>query len=37
MLDEYQAEVTISDSWPQVLGYMPWLEEVWVNYLSNGL
>jgi len=23
--------------WPMVLGYAPWLEEVWVNYLSNAL
>jgi two-component system sensor histidine kinase/response regulator len=24
-------------TWPVALGYGPWVEEVWVNYLSNGL
>ncbi len=24
-------------SWPQVLGHAPWLEEVWVNYVSNAI
>ena len=37
MLDEYRAEVIQPDRWPRVLGYAPWIEEVWVNYLSNGL
>ena len=37
MLDQYQAEVAMCESWPLALGYAPWLEEVWVNYLSNGL
>ncbi len=23
--------------WPMALGYGPWLEEVWVNYISNAL
>ena len=36
-VDKYQAKVTLLDSWPLVLGYAPWLEEVWVNYVSNGL
>jgi hypothetical protein len=21
--------------WPSALGYAPWIEEVWVNYLTN--
>lgn len=24
-------------SWPIVLGYAPWVEEIWVNYLSNAI
>ena len=24
-------------SWPNVWGYTPWVEEIWVNYLSNAL
>lgn len=37
MIDEYQAEIIIPDSWPVVLGYAPWVEEVWVNYISNAI
>jgi signal transduction histidine kinase len=25
------------ECWPTVLGYAPWIEEVWVNYISNGI
>ncbi|MBK8984602.1 MAG: ATP-binding protein [Chloroflexi bacterium] len=25
------------DGWPLALGYAPWVEEIWVNYLSNAL
>ncbi len=37
MFKEYQGEMIISDNWPIVMGYAPWVEEIWVNYLSNGL
>jgi PAS domain S-box-containing protein len=26
-----------ASAWPVALGYAPWVEEVWVNYLSNAL
>ena len=29
--------LTIPDDWPEALGYAPWVEEVWVNYLSNAI
>jgi signal transduction histidine kinase/DNA-binding response OmpR family regulator len=37
MIEESQAEVVLPDTWPVSLGYGLWVEEVWVNYLSNGL
>ncbi len=37
MLREYQAEIVTPHSWPEALGYGPWVEEVWVNYISNAL
>lgn len=37
MIDQYQPELVVADSWPIAQGYAPWLEEVWANYLSNGL
>jgi signal transduction histidine kinase len=37
MLEEYQAELVIPSTWPLAMGYGPWLEEVWVNYLTNAM
>lgn len=37
MIEEYGGELSLQESWPQAEGYAPWLEEVWTNYLSNGL
>jgi signal transduction histidine kinase len=37
MVWEYGAEIIEPDSWPLALGYAPWIEEVWVNYLSNAM
>jgi DNA-binding response OmpR family regulator len=35
--EKYQGELILPDSWPDAMGYAPWVEEIWVNYLSNGL
>jgi signal transduction histidine kinase len=37
MIEEYQAEIISPATWPMALGYSPWIEEVWVNYLSNAI
>jgi len=37
MVAEYQAEMAVPDTWPAALGYGPWVEEVWVNYISNAI
>jgi len=37
MIEKSQAEVILPKSWPVALGYGPWVEEVWANYLSNGI
>jgi signal transduction histidine kinase len=37
LIAEYQAEFSLPDQWPQALGHAPWIEEVWANYLSNGM
>lgn len=38
-IKDTQAEIVWPDAprWPVALGYGPWVEEVWVNYLSNAL
>ena len=35
--EEYQAQIDLPDSWPIAQGYAPWIGEIWVNYLTNGL
>lgn len=37
MIAEQQAVIQVPDDWPLALGYGPWVEEVWVNYLSNAI
>ncbi|MEJ2748889.1 MAG: hybrid sensor histidine kinase/response regulator [Anaerolineae bacterium] len=36
-IDQHQAEISLPEAWPAALGYAPWVEEVWFNYLSNGI
>jgi PAS domain S-box-containing protein len=37
MIEEHGVEITLPNVWPQAVGYAPWVEEVWANYLSNGI
>jgi two-component system sensor histidine kinase/response regulator len=37
LIEEHQAETILPDAWPVALGYGPWVEEVWANYLSNAI
>ncbi len=37
MAQDYQAEITAPQDWPAALGHASWIEEVWVNYLSNAI
>jgi PAS domain S-box-containing protein len=36
-VDKYETKVILPESWLVALGYGPWIEEVWVNYISNGI
>jgi CheY-like chemotaxis protein len=36
MIAGHQAEIITPEVWPAALGYGPWVEEIWVNYVSNG-
>ncbi|GAB4557172.1 MAG: hypothetical protein Kow0047_01310 [Anaerolineae bacterium] len=36
-IEKTQAEVMLPARWPTALGHPQWVEEVWFNYLSNGL
>jgi signal transduction histidine kinase len=39
MIEEKQAEIVVSDmtTWPTVMGQALWIEQVWVNYISNAI
>jgi signal transduction histidine kinase len=36
-LESADAALVLPEAWPVVLGYEPWVEEVWVNYISNAI
>ncbi len=37
LIKEHQAEIIVPDTWPVALGYGAWIEQVWINYLSNAI
>lgn len=37
IIAKQQAEIVVPDQWPKVLGYEPWVEEVWFTYISEAL
>lgn len=37
MIERAGAQIFIPDYWPKALGYAPWIEEVWANYLNNAI
>lgn len=37
LIEEKQAVLDLPAQWPVAWGYLPWIEEVWTNYLSNAL
>ena len=34
---EKDAKIILPEVWPEVLGHEAWLEEVWINYISNAI
>ena len=37
LIDEKKAKIIHPDIWPVSIGYSPWVEQVWTNYISNAL
>ena len=39
LAQDENAEIILADptAWPLALGYAPWVEEIWINYLSNAI
>jgi PAS domain S-box-containing protein len=37
MIEIYHAEIRAPDEWPVAWGHGAWIEQVWINYLSNAI
>lgn len=37
LIAEYEAKIIVPAAWPTAVGHRPWVEEIWVNYLSNAI
>lgn len=37
LVEQYHATLTIPADWPSAVGYAPWIEAIWSNYLSNAI
>lgn len=37
VIRQQNARIILPEAWPDSIGYEPWIEEVWANYLSNAL
>ena len=37
VIEKSGVEIHVPEQWPAALGYAPWIEEVWVNYISNAV
>ena len=37
MIVQSRAQVILPETWPVAVGYGPWVEEVWANYIGNAI
>jgi signal transduction histidine kinase len=37
LVEDYAAEIIVPTGWPQALGRSLWVEEIWINYVSNAI
>jgi signal transduction histidine kinase len=37
LIKERKAEIILPETWPVAVGQQTWVEEVWVNYISNAV
>jgi signal transduction histidine kinase len=37
VIEESGAEIVVGTEWPVAMGYGPWIEEVWANYIGNAI
>ncbi len=37
LTEKNNARITTVNTWPKAIGYAPWVEEIWVNFLTNAI
>jgi len=37
LIDDKKAVIRLPEQFPKALGYAPWVEEIWFNYISNAI
>jgi signal transduction histidine kinase len=37
LVAQHRVTFVAPETWPEAMGYAPWVEEVWVNYISNAI
>ena len=37
LIGQHEARIDAPSEWPAALGHAPWIEQVWVNYISNAI
>ncbi len=37
LVNQYDAKVAVPRAWPTALGHKAWVQEIWVNYVSNAI
>jgi signal transduction histidine kinase len=37
LIEKHDVEIIKPRQWPQAIGYAPWVQEIWANYLSNAI
>jgi PAS domain S-box-containing protein len=37
LIKSSDAKISYPEMWPEALGYAPWVEEIWVNFLTNAI
>jgi signal transduction histidine kinase len=37
LVQQHKAQITQPDNWPTAVGYDTWIEEIWLNYISNAI
>lgn len=37
LINQRGARISVPETWPTAVGYGPWIEEVWANFISNAI